>query len=76
MVTLDLLQTGQRGVIQSLEGGSGFISRISAMGFTPETMVRMVSRRSSGPVLVYLRDTEVALGRGEARKINVLRKQQ
>ncbi|WP_319475809.1 FeoA family protein [Marispirochaeta aestuarii] len=73
MVSLDSLKTGQTGIIHSLNGGSGFISRISAMGFTPETTVTMVSRRSWGPVLVYLRNTEVALGRREAGRITVRR---
>ncbi|ADK82579.1 MULTISPECIES: FeoA family protein [Sediminispirochaeta] len=71
MCTLDRLSAGCRGVIDSLQGGNGFISRVSAIGFTPDTVVTMVSRRGRGPVLVWLRDSEVALGRGEAAKITV-----
>ncbi len=73
LVTLDTMKEGQKGIIHSLEGGGSFISRISAMGFTPNTTVTMVSRRPWGPVLVYLRDTEVALGRREAGRITVRR---
>ena len=41
------------------------------MGFTPETPLSMVQNNGRGPVLVYLRDTMVALGRSEAKKITV-----
>lgn len=71
MHTLDSLRTGGKSIIYGLNGGRHFISRITAMGFTPGTEVTMISRPGHGPVIVYLRDTEVALGRGEAVKITI-----
>jgi ferrous iron transport protein A len=71
MVTLDSLQTGKNCILGGLAGGRTFMSRITAMGFIPETRVSVVSNRGYGPLIVYLRDTEVALGRGEAAKIRV-----
>ncbi len=71
MCTLDLLKTGETGRIISLKGGNHFISRITAMGFTPETKIKMISNRGRGPIIVFLRDTMVALGRGETLKISV-----
>jgi len=91
MYTLDLMNVGERGCIHSVNGGSRFMGRISAMGFTPDTEVIMIYRRGGGrgiknslgrpkrngrmtgggPVIVYLRDTEVALGRREAARIRM-----
>ncbi len=71
MNTLDSLKTGRNCTVAGLEGGRSFISRITAMGFIPETRIAMVSNRGYGPLIVYLRDTEVALGRGEAVKIHI-----
>ena len=69
------LGNGQTGIVRGLAGGQHFVSRASAMGFTPDTTVTMVQNRGRGPVLVYLRDTQVALGRSEAAKIQVERKE-
>lgn len=41
------------------------------MGFTPGVEVTMVQNYRHGPLLVSLRDTRLALGRGEASKILV-----
>jgi ferrous iron transport protein A len=41
------------------------------MGFVPGTEVTMLQGAGRGPILVYLRDTQVALGRGEASRIVV-----
>lgn len=71
MVLLSSLESGQAAVINSLNGGKRFISRASAMGFTPDTQVTMLQNSGKGPLLVYLRDTQVAIGRGEAQKIKV-----
>ena len=68
---LTLLETAKIGVIERLEGEKHFISRISAMGFTPGVEVAMIQNHRRKAVIVYLRDTQVALGRQEARKIKI-----
>jgi ferrous iron transport protein A len=75
MAELVSLQGGQVAVIRGLTGGRRFVSRVSAMGFTPNTPVTMIQNFGWGPILVYLRDTQIALGRGEAAKIQVERKE-
>lgn len=69
MKSLDKLTNGQQGVVSSLAGGRTFLSRITAMGFTPDAGVSIIRNEGCGPLLVTLRDTQVALGRGEAAKI-------
>ena len=71
MKPLDQFKTGEKGIVQGLSGGERFYSRASAMGFTPETVVDVVRGGSRGPLIVALRDTEVAIGRGEAAKIQM-----
>lgn len=75
MSPLNSLRNGEVGVVQDITGGYGFISRISATGFTHDTEVTMVRNWRRGPVIVFLRDTQMALGRGEAAKIMVRRKE-
>lgn len=71
MKILSSMKEGQCAVIQDLDGDLRFVSRASAMGFTPDTQVTMLQNMGKGPVLVYVRDTQVALGRSEADKIMV-----
>ena len=44
-----------------------------SLGFTPGVGVDMVQNYGHGPLIVALRGTRVALGRGEANKILVRR---
>lgn len=74
MRSLDLLETGKIAFIKDLIGDQGFISRASATGFTPGTQLKMVQNFRKGPLIVFLRDTQVALGRKEAKKIMVRNK--
>ena len=74
MASLNSLKTGEVGVVQGLNGGRGFISRAVALGFTPGTEVAMVQNFRRGSLIVVVRDTHVALGRGEAGKVQVQRR--
>jgi ferrous iron transport protein A len=65
------LRPAQRAVIQELQGGYSFRSRLAALGFVPGTVVRMLRNLGHGPVIVNVRDTRIALGREEAQKVLV-----
>ncbi|MEM2282122.1 MAG: metal-dependent transcriptional regulator [Candidatus Hadarchaeales archaeon] len=70
LLPLTALLEGEEGVVERLVGGRGLCERLSAMGLTPGTKVRVL--RSSlfrGPLLISVRGTELALGRGVAEKI-------
>jgi len=45
--------------------------RMVSLGFTPGTEVTLLQNYGRGPLLVTVRDTRVALGRGEALKVLV-----
>jgi ferrous iron transport protein A len=66
------LVAGEMGVVRELHGGSHFRSRMVSLGFTPGVRVKMVQNYGHGAVIVSLRGTRVALGRGEARKVGVV----
>lgn len=68
---LDRGKTGAVLVIEDLTGDQEFISRASGQGFTPGAKVLVISNYKIGPLIVFLRDTQIALGRSEAKKIIV-----
>jgi ferrous iron transport protein A len=70
-IPLCSLESDRVGVILSLKGGQAMTSRLAILGFTPGTELTMVQNYGWGPVIVQVRDTRIALGRGEARKISV-----
>ncbi len=72
VVALSILHPGERGVVTELLGGRGVLGRMAALGFTPGTEVTMLQNFGHGPLIVLLRDTRVALGRGEASKVSVM----
>ena len=72
-LSLNALQPHERGIVTDLIGGRGLLSRMATMGFTPGAEVTMVQNFGRGPLIVLIRDTRVALGRGEASKIRIRR---
>jgi len=71
LIRLSALETGGTGVIYDFVAGHTLVSRLSALGFTPDARVTMVQNFGHGPVIVSIRDTRLALGRGEAGKVRV-----
>jgi ferrous iron transport protein A len=62
---------GTQAVVQGLRGGGGFLGRMAALGFIVGGKVSVLQNSGRGPVIVLVRDTRVALGRGEALKVLV-----
>jgi ferrous iron transport protein A len=65
------LPAGGRAVVHLLRGGEEFNHRMVTLGFTPGVEITVVQNYGRGPILVTVRDTRVALGRGEALKVLV-----
>ncbi len=68
---LSAVKSGEVVKIRRMLGGHHFLSRVASLGFTPGASLRVIQNYGHGPIIVVLRDTRVALGRGEARKILV-----
>jgi len=71
MTPLSEIHTGGSAIIYDLKGGHEFAARVAALGFTVGERVSILQNSGRGPVLVRVRGSRIALGRGEARKIQV-----
>jgi len=59
--------------ITAIEAGRGLTSRLAAMGLIPGTEITVAVNDMKGPVIVNVKTSKIALGRGMARKIIVRR---
>ena len=73
-VPLTQLAQSEEGTVVALRGGHGFVSRLATLGFTPGALLTMIQNFGHGPLIVRVRDTRIALGRGEARHVLVQRR--
>ena len=71
IMRLGALKMGEMAVVHDFDAGHTLLSRLTALGFTPGAQVKMVQNFGHGAVIVIVRDTRIALGRGEAAKIRV-----
>ena len=60
-----------RARIKRIAGDEHFKSRITAIGITEDIPVQIVKNDRKMPVLVFCRETLIALGRADAGKIEV-----
>ena len=68
---LSELKKEHSGVITYVNGDSRFVSRITSIGLTPGCKVTVVKNEKRRPLLVYSRDTMIALNRNECADIEV-----
>ena len=71
--TLAGILPGESVTIMEFKGGQAVNNRLASLGFTPGARVTIVQNFRFGPLIVTVRGTRVALGRGEAAKITVER---
>lgn len=67
-----LLGEGEEGIIHLLSGGEALTRRLAGMGIVPGTRIKVL-RNSGGLIIVLASETRVALGRGQAEKILVIK---
>jgi len=66
------LRVGQKGIVALIRGGRGMIQRLTDMGLTPGTEIRILkSAPFHGPIEICVRGSNLAIGRGVAMKIFV-----
>jgi ferrous iron transport protein A len=71
MKKLSELKKDAKGVITAVNGDPRFISRITSIGLTPGCQVTVIKNEKNRPLLVYSRDTMIALNRSECALIEV-----
>jgi len=73
VLPLVALEPGETARVYAVRGGHGAARRLAELGLTPGQPVRILSIGRGGPVLVEIRGTRIALGRGMAAKVLVRR---
>ena len=68
---LSQVEEGQTVSVVCIDGGRGLRSRLTTMGILPNIIVRMERNGWGGPVVISIKNSRVALGRGVADKIRV-----
>ena len=71
MKKLTDLEKEKSAVIESVNGDERFVSRITSIGLTPGCTVTVIKNEKHRPLLVYSRDTMIALNRNECENILV-----
>lgn len=75
VMSLAEVNAGESAFVLDFSDGHSIAGRLTSLGFTPGVEVQMTQNFGRGPLIVTVRGTRVALGRGEAAKISVERKQ-
>lgn len=71
-LALGMLRDGDTAIVMDVRGGRGLKRRMADMGLGPGAHIEIVSdSASSGPVIVKVLDTRIAIGRGMSRHIMV-----
>lgn len=65
------LKSGQQGILKEINWGDKLKHKLQEMGLTPGTPVSMITNGKRGPVILDVRGSRLALGRGIVSKINV-----
>ena len=68
---LSQVKEGQTVSIAAIEGGRELRSRLTAMGLLPKTVINVIRNGKSGPFVINVKNSKVALGRAVAEKIMV-----
>jgi len=70
-MVLSMIDQGEDVTLIDIVGGRGIRSKLYSMGLVPGVSLRILSRNGSGPVMIAVKDSRLAIGRGMAEKIIV-----
>ncbi|MBN1330534.1 MAG: FeoA domain-containing protein [Candidatus Heimdallarchaeota archaeon] len=66
------LMVNEKGIIVLITGGRTACKRLNEMGLVPGTEIELVNKINSGPVMIKVKGSKLALGRGLACKVMVI----
>ena len=69
--SLAQIKKGRNVLVHHIQGGHGLSNRLLVLGFTRGARVTVHQNSGFGPVIVLVRDSRIALGRGEANHVLV-----
>jgi len=67
-----MLQVGRKGIVGKIKGGRSACKRLNELGLVPGEEVEMVNKIANGPVMIRVKGSKLALGRGLASKVYVI----
>ena len=71
MTTLDHVPAGSRVRIERVDGDVRLLTRLTSVGLVPGAIVMVERNDRNRPVLVFERDTRLAINRQECTRIQV-----
>lgn len=71
MKKLSELKQGEEAIVSSVNGDTRYVGRITSIGITPGCRVRVVKNDRNRPIIVFSRDTMIALNSKESSNIEV-----
>ncbi|ADY55578.1 FeoA family protein [Syntrophobotulus glycolicus DSM 8271] len=71
MQPLHTIEEGASCQVQRIDGDTRFISRITSVGITPGCTIKVLRNKPFAPILVYSRDTVLAINKNEANRLLV-----
>ena len=70
-MVLSMIDPGKEVTLIDIRGGRGVRSKLYSMGLVPGVNLKILNRSGSGPVMIAVKDSRLAIGRGMAEKIIV-----
>ncbi|HOD54279.1 MAG TPA: FeoA family protein [Candidatus Cloacimonadota bacterium] len=64
-------KTGSKVIISRIDSGIEFKNRMASLGIVPGTEVEILSQTHSGPFMIKVKETKLAIGRGAALKLHI-----
>lgn len=68
---LSELKTGGMGIVTRVAGDARFVSRVTSIGITKGCPIEVVQNAKKRPILVFERDSLIAIGREDCDLIDV-----
>ena len=66
------LQVGRKGIVGKIVGGRSACKRLNELGLVPGAEIEMVNKIANGPVMIRVKGSKLALGRGLANKVHII----
>ncbi|MEX2690157.1 MAG: ferrous iron transport protein A [Candidatus Njordarchaeum guaymaensis] len=71
MIPLAIASEGETLRIVSIRGGRGIMRRLADLGLVPGSIVKIIKSVGRGPILLEVKGSRIALGRGVCMKVFV-----
>ena len=71
MKKLSEMKQGEEGIVSSVNGDARYVGRITSIGITPGCKVSIIKNDKRRPLIVFARDTMIALNDKDSSNIEV-----